>query len=308
MTAQPPTPSGSPVLRAIASFLRFLLRLLLVVVVIMLLGAGLYYGVPWAHRNLVQPVQDTVARVAVLEQRMDLEEEHLQERNRQFQERIATLETELTELREEATVQAQDQRALQERNQRLEDRIAQLEGDLEGQRRDIEATAEEMRSELEGATADLDEQIEDLQERLEDALADLEERVEGNEGQLDDLSVTVSGLAGRLTLLQTAQDLVKVRMLLLEENPGAARETLALAIAHLEQASPLLPEHAETLDELRERMAAVDDLIATRSFRARPNLEALWADVMDLAAPVTSRSAITATQATSPLPTPTPSP
>lgn len=308
MTAQPPTPSGSPVLRAIASFLRFLLRLLLVVVVIMLLGAGLYYGVPWAHRNLVQPVQDTVARVAVLEQRMDLEEEHLQERNREFQERIATLETEVTELREEATVQAQDQRALQKWNQQLEDRIAQLQGDLEAQQQEMEAALEGMRSELEGATADLDEQIEGLQNRLGDAIADLEQQAEESQGRLEDLDGRVSGLEGRLLLLQTAQDLVKVRLLLVEDNPGTARETLMLAIAHLERARRLMPEQAETLDGMRERMVALDDLIAERSFRARPDLEALWADVMDLAASLTPRSTVTATQTTSPLPTPTPSP
>ena len=114
-------------------------------------------------------------------------------------------------------------------------------------------------------------------------------------------------LEGRLALLQTAQDLVKVR-LLLEENPGTARDTLGVAVTYLHQASTLMPLQAETLEDLRNQMTALDDLIAQRSFRARPNLEALWADVMDLVVPLSSQSTVTATGTTSPLPTPTPSP
>jgi amino acid transporter len=70
----------------------------------------------------------------------------------------------------------------------------------------------------------------------------------------------------------------------------------------------LMPSQAEPLENLRNQMTALDDLIAQRSFRARPGLEALWADVMDLVVPLTAQSTITATQAASPLPTPTATP
>ena len=69
-----------------------------------------------------------------------------------------------------------------------------------------------------------------------------------------------------------------------------------------------MPLQAETLEDLRNQMTALDDLIAQRSFRARPDLEALWVDVMDLVVPLSTQSTVTATQATSPLPIPTPSP
>ncbi|MGD2177371.1 MAG: hypothetical protein PVG71_06050 [Anaerolineae bacterium] len=307
--------SGRPFLRAVGSVLRFLVRLIFVIIIGALIGAGIYYGVPWAYRSLVWPVQDNRARVAILEQRMDLEQGHMRERDRALQDRISDLETEVaemetavTELREQATVQAQDQRALEAQDRQLDDRIVQLNSELEVQQEELEAVAAEIQSNLGDATADLNKQIEDMQERLGEVASTVGQQVEENRGELDDVYAELGDLEGRLALLQTAQDLVKVRLLLVEENFGTASDTLALAIAHLDQASSLMPPQAETLEDLRRQMTALDDLIVQRSFRALPDLEALWADVMDLVVPLTSQSAVTATQAASPLPTPTPSP
>jgi chromosome segregation ATPase len=286
----------------------------LVLIIGALIGVGIYYGVPRAYRSLVWPVQDNRARVAILEQRMDLEQEHLQERDRALRDRIfeletaaAEMETELTELREQATAQALDQQDLEAQNRQFDDRITQLNGELEVQQQEMEAIAQELQSDLGDATADLNRQFEDLEERLGDVVPNLAQQVEENQGALDDVNAKLSDLEGRLALLQTAQDLVKLRLLLIEENTGAARDTLNLALVHLDQARALMPSQAENLEDLRNRMAALDDLIAQRSFRARPDLEALWADVMDLVVPLTARSTVTGTQTTSPLPTPTPS-
>jgi chromosome segregation ATPase len=279
-----------------------------VLVIGALVGLGIYYGVPWAYRRLVWPVQDNRARVAVLEQRMDLDQEHLQERDRALQDRVSQLETELESvdselagLREQATVQAQDQ-------QTLEEHIAQLEAGLEAQQQEIKTVAVEMQSSLGDETADLNGQIEDLEMRLGDIVSNVALQAEETRGELDGAYAQLGGLEGRLALLQTAQDLVKVRLLLLEENPGTARDTLDLAIVHLDQASALMPSQAETLEDLRNRITGLDDLIARGSFRARPDLESLWAAVMDLVVPLSSQSTVTATGTTSPLPTPTPSP
>jgi chromosome segregation ATPase len=306
--------SGRPFLKAIGGIFRFLIRLIFILIIGALIGLGIYYAVPWAYRSLVWPVQDNRARVAILEQRMELEQQHLQERDRALQDRIfelesavAGMETAIAEMREQANVQAQDQQALEAQNEQLDDRLAQLNGELEAQQQEMEDIAGEIQSGLGDATADLNKQIEDLQERLGGVMTNLAQQVEENQGELDDVYAQLGDLAGRLALLQTAQDLVKVRLLLVEENTGTARDTLDLAIAHLDQARALMPSQAETLEDLRNRMTALDDLIAQRSFRARTDLEALWANVMDLVVPVTSTSPVTATQTTSPLPTPTPS-
>ena len=115
-------------------------------------------------------------------------------------------------------------------------------------------------------------------------------------------------LEGRLALLQTAQDLLKVRLLLLEENARSAQDTLTLAIAHLEQAAELIPEQAQRLQELQGRMAGLGELIEERSFRAAPELESLWADVMDLVLPTTLPPAEERASEIPVEPSPTPAP
>jgi len=186
--------------------------------------------------------------------------------------------------------------------------VAQLQVELEAQRQEIEAVTEEMQSGLGDAVAGLNSQIEALQTRLGDVIANLAPAVEETRGELDSVVVQLDGLEGRLALLQAAQDLVKVRLLLVEDNLGTARDTLALAITHIEQASALMPLEAQALAGLQTQMTDLDGLIAQRSFRARPDLEAAWADLMDLVVPMplTGTLGVTATETTmSPLPTPT---
>jgi chromosome segregation ATPase len=236
--------------------LRFLLRLLFVLVVGALVGVGLYYGVPWVYRSLVVPVQENTVRLAALEQSLAQEQTRLQSENLAQQERIAALEAELTALREQSAVYAQEIEEGGTQIQQLDGRMTQAEEDLTAQQDTLKAA----RAELAGA------------------IADLNERTGQTAGQATELE-------GRLALLQTAQDLLKVHLLLLEGNPRSARDTLALAATHLGQAATRMPEQAEALTALQERAAALDPLIAESNFRAGPELESLWADVMDLVLP-----------------------
>ena len=265
MTNQQPTPqaSGSAFGRAVGGFFRFLVRFLFVLVVGALIGVGLFYAVPGVFRTMVQPVQRNTARLAALEQRVTKEQERLQDENLALQERVADLEAELIPLREGSAVQTQDIAGAAEQIQELGERVAQAEQDLVRQQTGLAAQQEAAaatRSELGSAVDDLEEQAGQTAAKAEE-------------------------LEGRLALLQTAQDLLKVRLLLVEENSRGARDTLLLATAHLEQAIPLMPEQAETLSALQERMAGLEALIAEGSFRVGPELESLWADVMDMVLP-----------------------
>jgi predicted nucleic acid-binding Zn-ribbon protein len=281
MTYQQPTAesSGSPVLRAIGGFFRFLIRLIFILIVGALVGAGLYYGVPWAYRNLVQPVQQNTVHIAALEQRMAQEQTRLQDENLALQERIAALEAEMTALREQSAVQTQDIDGTAEQIQQLELRLTQVEGDLEAHQEAVEI----VRSQLDSSITDLSEQADQAAEQT---------------GELE----------GRLALLQTAQDLLRVHVLLLEDNSRSARDTLMLATAHSEQAATLMPEQKATLLELQGRMARLEQLIVERSFRAGPELESLWADVMDLVLPPALSPAGELTPGAPAEPTPTPTP
>ncbi len=239
---------------ALGRFFRGLLRLIFVLIVGALVGLGLYYGVPWIYQTLVRPVQQHEAAIAALEQQVDQEHERLQEENQALQERVADLETELTELRETTAVQTQDLSAAEEQAGTLESRLVQIE-----------------------------EKLDEQQETLRALQTGLGEQTAAAAGQYEYLEAWAYRVNRQIVFTQMAQDLLKVRLMLLEENPRAAQDALALAVEHLDRVTADSGEFGQELAGFRERMVALDPLIADRSFRVTSDLEALWADVMDLA-------------------------
>lgn len=277
MDQQQTNATGSRILRGIAAFFAFLLRLIFVIVLAILLGIGLYYGVPWAYRALVQPIQDNAARITALEQRVEQEQVRLREENRLLQERVAALEAAITELREETTLHAQAQQEAEERIQDVEDRAARMGSALETLQQDLQ----EMRGSLESTVAEMDQWSESSQERL----ADLE---------------------GRLALLQMAQELLKARLFLLEDNLTGARDVIRLAAGHLDRAIILMPAQTDMLMDLQERLIGMDALIVNRSFRTLPELESVWAALIEVAVPPPLQPTPTPLPALTPTPTPAP--
>lgn len=256
MSQSQTTPSGSSFGRAVGAFFRFLVRLLFVIVVGVLIGLGLFYGVPWLYRQLVLPVQEQGTRITALEEQWNQAQDQSRTENKRLQDRLTALEEQVTQLKEEHASQMQAQADLKQRLEGQETRLTQLEKDLAAQT----AALTTLRDTLKQETAV-------WQTERESAAAQL------------------NALEGRLALLQAAHDLLKVRLLLLEENPGAARLAVALAVAHLDQASMWLPDQASTLALLRQRAVELDGLIAERSFRVGADLETLWSAVVDLTVP-----------------------
>lgn len=256
MSQSQTTSSGSAFGRAVGAFFRFLVRLLFVIVVGVLIGLGLFYGVPWLYRQLVLPVQEQGTRITALEEQWNQAQDQSRTENKRLQDRLTALEEQVTQLKEEHASQVQAQADLKQRLEGQETRLAQLEKDLAAQT----ATLTTLRDTLRQETAS-------WQTGRESAAAQL------------------NALEGRLALLQAAHDLLKVRLLLLEENPGAARLAVALAVAHLDQASTWLPDQASALALLRQRAVELDGLIAERSFRVGADLETLWSAVVELTVP-----------------------
>ncbi len=283
-----PASSGSAFWRAVGVFFKFMLRLIFVIVLGLLIGAGLYFGVPWVYRTFVRPVQENTARITALEQRVTQEQARAKTDLQNFEERLTTLETALQEAREETAGRdeafASQTAALDETTAH----VATLEADLLDVEADVKAQGE-------------------LLVDLKAELALLQELVEGKD---ETVNQQVGVLEGRVALLQTAQDLLRVRLLLLEEDPRAAAEATTLAIAHLEQARALLPDLEPTLAALKLRLQELQTLINERSFRVGLELEALWAEVMELVLPAATvettlpETPLEVTPGLSPLPTP----
>lgn len=295
--------SGRSLGQAVGAALRFLLRLFFVLVIGVLIGASLYYGVPWLYRRLVWPVQENSARIVLLQEQVDKNSENIFDNQRALEQRIVVLEGKTSDLQESVAAQAENQGALERDRQQLAEQVTALEEDIEACQEEVERD----RSMFAEATSNLEGDIRSIQDELEVTQQELAEQLELSAHAVTDLEGRLDDAVGRVALLRAAQTLLKVRLLLVEENPGAARDTLGLAIAYLDQASGLMPSQAALLGDLSDRMMGVDDLIASGSFRARPTLESLWADLMD-AVPLTARSVVTETQGNSPLATPTRSP
>src|SRR5512138_2151491 len=77
-TPSQPRPAGRVILRLAA-------WLALILLAGALVAAGLYFGLPYAYRQIIQPVRDTSARVSALETQLD-------DNNASLNNRIANLE------------------------------------------------------------------------------------------------------------------------------------------------------------------------------------------------------------------------
>ncbi len=314
MTQQNETRSSrqdSPFLRSLGTVLGVVLRLLFVIVLGVGIGAGLYFGVPWAYHNLVAPVQENRARIIALEQRSQQLGERSSQARATLQARVAELEATVAALDESATIQEEE---LTEAITQLQALAAEVDDLAEKQYNHVAA--------LHTAVADVNLTIKmTLEPEISNAQATLEAQATALATQSNALKIETARLDGRLALLQTANDLLRVRMYLLEDNPRQAREALTAADLHLQYAQRALSDQAATVAELRERVTTLEELIENRSFRVDAALEALWNDVIDLAlppealptstptptlTPTPMPGTVTPTPPASPLPTPTP--
>ena len=289
-----PSVSGGSSRQTVGRVLSFLVRAISVLAAGTLIGVGLYYGVPYVYRDLALPVRENTTRIAVLEERVGQQHQRLSENHRALQDRVTDLEIRASRLGDEIDVQTRQQQSLEELIEQLDAGLTGVQQTLESQGQAIAQT--EAASERRAIR--LDERIDAVDNRLEQQIGDTESHIEG-------LGIHLEALTGQLALVQVAESLLKVQVLLLEDNVGLARDTLDLAGSRLEQSQTLLSAQADDLEIIGERMLALDALIAERSFRARPSLESLWADVMDLASSLPADPA--STEAPEPLP-PTPTP
>lgn len=281
------TNSGHTFWNVIGMFFKVLLRLLFVIVIGILVGVGLYFGVPWLYHTFVRPVQENTARLTALEQRVTQDQTRAQAELQGFEARLTALETALQEAREEAAARDVQLASQAAASQATTARVTELETEVQALEAQLQAQAQA---------------LETLQIELESAQTRSVETETTVYAQ-------VNTLEGRIALLQTAQSLLRVRLLLLEDNPRAAIEAVGQALGHLERAHDLLPESQAPLLPLLERLKTLQTLIEQRSFRVGLELEALWAEVMELVLPPAPASTLETLPAEnmpplSPLPTP----
>jgi predicted nucleic acid-binding Zn-ribbon protein len=262
----------------VRAILKALLQLILILAFGALLGAGLYYAIPWLYRATVVPVQENTASIVALDRRVSLAEVNIETRTEALQERNAQLEGELTELQETVAVQERAMATAAAQLATIQPGLSELQATYDSQATDmadIETALERVMREQTTQRSQLDTQETDLanlEELLDTATADSAETMEAI---ADDQREAL----GRLALLQAAQDLLRVRLQLLEDNPGAAQASLNIVVEHLTHATVWWPDITDQAAQWAAQTEALGELIGARSFRATPTLESLWADI-----------------------------
>jgi len=149
--AQPEAPhapigarSGSSFGQRVRRFFEFLLRLVALVIILGIIGMGLYYGLPLLYQKYVVPVEQNTAEVTELQSRQEQTEQELAD----LQSRLETMET----------GQGQNAESLTE----LDQRVGELETEITARTQSLaalEGIQSELQAQNEAASAELQRQI-----------------------------------------------------------------------------------------------------------------------------------------------------
>jgi uncharacterized coiled-coil protein SlyX len=234
--------------RAIRRFLSWVLVILLGVAI----GIALFLFAPRLFERWLRPVQANTAAISALEARVSGLES-------------AQSQASLDQLGVQSAVTA---------------RLTEAEGRL--------AQAEARLNEAESTLAEQTTQLAELQSALDGYVAQLDVLA----AQLATLEAEIPGAAEyteynrQLLLMRAWQQLMQVRLRMLENNAGLAQENLSQALETLGQAYTLSsPEQQAALDPILDRLDVVMRNLTQNPFAAAGDLEVAWHDLGRLIAP-----------------------
>jgi chromosome segregation ATPase len=224
----------------------------LVIFFAILLGVGLYLGVPALIENVINPVQDNVTAVEELEDQVTALESNNELSESQLRERLVSLEAELADQAET---------------------IADLQADLGAAQDDVEA---------------LTGQVETLSE-LADQVDELSETITSMTGELDLLDQSVTSVAVPASALEERSQIVlsmivltRARLWMEEDNLGLAAEDITAASDILEAVSGQSEGMDETLGEVLDRLDNALEDVRRYPRVAANELEIAWKLLIDL--------------------------
>ncbi len=260
------TPGSTPAFgQWMIGFIGFLMRLLLVLILAVGLGAGIYYatvtGVPWLYQRYVQPVEDNTLRLDDLEARQVQELELLSTRIEALQERLTDLEI-------------QDD-SDQETIRRLETQLATVES--------VQATQAAALATLEPLPTALTQTQSGL-EALQTALDDLTTTVDAYDQQIQSLgegdqeeSLLLVSLHEELQLLRSMEFLTRARFFLSQGNLGEAEANIQAGLEVLTTLGAEVPDHQKSaLERITAHLGEALRVLPDSPVGAADQLEGAW--------------------------------
>ncbi len=276
---------GERLLAAFLGFVRFLARLVLILLVLGLIAAAAYVAVPYAYKHYVQPLQDVQTQVNALQQETTARAEQVNQRLAALQSEIVALQSQ----QEALTKQLDDQQAQWEAVQQQLEALAQQNEDLTAQ---LEALARQT-----GASADQIAAIQATAEAVQAAWETWEPQLQESQQ--------------RVGVLRAMNSLLRARLLIGQTNYGLAAEELRRTqaiIGSLQEADVLA---ADTLAQAADQVVLAGKALPAAPNVALQNVEAAWELLNSLLPAVETTAPETTTEPApeaSPTPTPTPTP
>lgn len=226
---------------------RVILRLAVILVLGITLGAGIYFGVPRLYRDFIAPIQENQQRLTDLELALEKEKESA---SRQ----IAQLGDRLAEVEGRQAMQAEE--------------LAAAQASLES----LRTLQTEQASEL----ARLDDLAEELAGLSQD-YQEIETRLTALESDLTSLEIPAGRIGRQLQLIRVMTLLTRARLSLVQDNLG-------LAAADIETATQILAEtiasgsqvDALTLNPILDRLELALEDVRLSPVIAADELEIAW--------------------------------
>jgi chromosome segregation ATPase len=242
----------------LVAVIRFVVRLLLVLLLAVLLGAGVYFGLPALYRRYVQPIETNLARLDDAQARQEQTDQQLRQRLDDLQRRLEALE-----LQNDTQKQSLDE---------IQTSLSGLEKTAQSdQEKQILTRLGEVESALQAANANLDQ--------LRNDLAGVNQAQAQNSLLVQDLArkAETGSLETELQLLKAMELLTRSRLSLVENNAGEAEQDVRAARQLLADLGGEVPEYqVEALSSIIARLdQALTDLPA-RPVLAADNLEIAW--------------------------------
>ncbi len=246
MTTEKSKPSG------FVRFLQVLLRLILIILIGILIGAGLYFGFKYVYNQVVTPIQQNQAEIQSLNARVNQQWDLLNEKNIDLEERLTQIEN--------------DQDLLNNQVSEILTKIDQNEADLEAFDLKFNDLVEKTDN-LERGIQDLAKQDEEFQNLNEEIQTSLENM---------DVDNKVKPLQQEIAIFKILLQINRSRLFLVQDNLGLAEQELLIADEMFESLSEISPENEEEIASWNARLNLAINHLPNNPALANDDLEILW--------------------------------
>jgi chromosome segregation ATPase len=246
MTTEKSKPSG------FVRFLQFLLRLILIILIGILIGAGLYFGFKYVYKQVVTPIQQNQAEIQSLNTRVNQQWDLLNEKNVDLEERLTMIEN--------------DQEVLNNQVSEMLTKIDQNSADLEAFDLKYNDILEKTDN-LDRVLLELVKQDEEFQNQNEEFQSTLEDL---------DVENKIKPLQQEIAIFKILMQINRSRLFLVQDNLGLAEQELIIAEEMFASLSEISPENEEEIASWIARLNLAINHLPNNPLLANDDLEILW--------------------------------